>query len=618
MTRIGLTFAVTAVGILGIPAAAQAHIQMSPAVAAPGDSVLFRMLVPGELDQATTRVELQIPADVIPFSFGDTPGWKRETVLAADGAIERVVWTGRAAPDGFVEFSFLAATPEQPGEIQWRALQGYADGQVVRWIGPPDSEEPAAVTVIDADAPLQNAGGEGASEETPPTETETATTTPTETTGGSAAPATTSASSSSSEDGDDWLARTLAILGLVGRGRRARSRAGTKEDGAMSPRALALIVSTGLLASAAAAPAAGAGVAKPTSAPPPPCLSAQITDSASNDDGHHPGTNLVSGWFSEAAGRLQAVIAVRSGEWRPEHDDADFSAYALLFTTGGQTRYVRVRAAQDGSLSYDYGTYPSTGTFVSLGSTIGVVEGSVGSTGYATIDVPAATGATAGAVLAAPFALTYHQIGGAPEWVDHAPGGAGPNDPARGADYVVGSCGGGTPPTRTVAVQLSAPARLTGGGNASVTGSIVPARGGIQVAVTRTAYRSSVVHMTTTMADGTFALTLPVKETTRLRAVAEDIGSQTVTITMRSTVKLSVRRLRSGVTRFTATVRPWLPGRVLLLKTTAFRPTATTRRLRRGKFTFNLRRVTRGRYQAVFIPANGRATRSTSKAVRVR
>jgi hypothetical protein len=380
----------------------------------------------------------------------------------------------------------------------------------------------------------------------------------------------------------------------------------------------ARFIAAGLLTAAALAPTAGAGVAERIAVPPPPCLgTAHVTDPTG--DGHHPGTDVLSAWFAETGGQLQAVITVRSGLWRPEHNDAEIngSAYAVLFSAGGQVRYVRVRAAPDGALTYDYGTYPSTGSFVSQGSTTGVVE--FGFPGNVTINVPAAAGATTGAVLDDPFVLTYDGIsGGVPDWVDHGPGGTSPTDASRGADFVVGSCSGTTTPTRTVAVQLRAPARLTGGGNATATGSVVPARGGVQVAVTRTAYRQSVVHMTTTMADGTFALTLPVKETTRLRAVAEDIGSQTVTITMRSTVKLSVRRLRSGVTRFTAAVRPSLPGRVLLLKTTAFRPTATTRRLRNGRFTINLRRVTRGRYQAVFIPANGRATRSTSRAVRVR
>jgi hypothetical protein len=72
-----------------------------------------------------------------------------------------VTWTGRLAKDGFVQFQFLASTPTKGDQIVWKALQTYSNGDVVRWIGAPDSDNPAAVTKISADAPKENAGGEG-------------------------------------------------------------------------------------------------------------------------------------------------------------------------------------------------------------------------------------------------------------------------------------------------------------------------------------------------------------------------------------------------------------------------------------------------------------------------
>ena len=152
--------ALLAVG--AFPAAAQAHIQVSPKIAAPGDAVKFTVLVPGERDSETVKVELQMPRELLPFSYEETPGWKRSLVKASNGAVERVVWTGRAPSDGFTEFSFLAGTPEKAGDLQFKALQTYADGTVVRWIGAPDSENPAAVVKVDASAAKQNAGGESA------------------------------------------------------------------------------------------------------------------------------------------------------------------------------------------------------------------------------------------------------------------------------------------------------------------------------------------------------------------------------------------------------------------------------------------------------------------------
>ncbi len=188
--------------------AAQAHIQITPTVAAPLDSVKFTLVVPGESEAHTTKVTLQVPADVLPFSFMDPPGWTRKNNLAANGAIETIEWTGELPVDGFVEFSFLAGTPEKPGLILWKAIQEYSDGTIVRWIGEPGSEEPAATTEISADAPLQNAGGEGdeiAGEE------------PTATTGGETGPTTTTAAppESESSSSSDTLARTLSIVALA-------------------------------------------------------------------------------------------------------------------------------------------------------------------------------------------------------------------------------------------------------------------------------------------------------------------------------------------------------------------------------------------------------------------
>jgi uncharacterized protein YcnI len=144
-----------------LAAPASAHVQVRPALAAPGDPVLFEVIVPGESDAKTVEVTLQVPKDVIPFSFNDPPGWERENREASDGSLEAIVWRGEQPSDGFSRFGFLASTPEKEGEIVWKALQRYDDGEIARWIGAPDSDNPAPVTTISASAPRQNAGGEG-------------------------------------------------------------------------------------------------------------------------------------------------------------------------------------------------------------------------------------------------------------------------------------------------------------------------------------------------------------------------------------------------------------------------------------------------------------------------
>jgi uncharacterized protein YcnI len=220
-----LVAAVAAALFLGGGTAAYAHIQVLPTVVAPLDAVKFTMIVPGESAAQTTRVELQLPPNLLPFAWEDVPGWKREIVPGDDPlSLGNVVWTGKLATDGFVEFSFLAGTPEEPGELSWKAIQTYSDGTEVRWVGPPGSEEPAAVTIVDADAPLQNAGGEssGGGEPAEPTETETAETTETEPveteptdTASEDHEGAEAAGESSSGSGEDWVARFLAFIGVA-------------------------------------------------------------------------------------------------------------------------------------------------------------------------------------------------------------------------------------------------------------------------------------------------------------------------------------------------------------------------------------------------------------------
>ncbi len=142
-------------------APAAAHIQVRPAEAAPGDPVLWTVLVPNERDLATTNVELAIPKGVIPFSYEPLPGWTRTLTKNPNQSVRSIVWSGNLKPSEVLVTQFLATTPDQAGPISWKAIQTYSDGQKVRWIGGPGSEEPASVTQISASAPRQNAGGEG-------------------------------------------------------------------------------------------------------------------------------------------------------------------------------------------------------------------------------------------------------------------------------------------------------------------------------------------------------------------------------------------------------------------------------------------------------------------------
>ncbi|HWM11471.1 MAG TPA: hypothetical protein VNO82_19090 [Solirubrobacteraceae bacterium] len=366
----------------------------------------------------------------------------------------------------------------------------------------------------------------------------------------------------------------------------------------------------GLLAAAAmlatAAPAAAA--------PPAPCGGVpQLTDP--EGDGHHINTDIVGGWFSDAAGRLQAVVQLRQGIWEPAHEDSDAAGFALLYSTGGQIRYVRAEAPRGGAVRYDHGTWTSAGGFASAGATTG--EAVAGSRGSVTIDVP---GVPAGTVLARPFALTYDGATGADlHWVDRGPGGVAPDGTEVGADYVAGSCGAPPPgggPGAVSAVQLSAPRRIVGGGRRTISGRVVPAQAGVPVTLGLRTKRSS-QRTLTTRADGTFSVRMRISETTRLRAEAGGIGSQTLTVVVGSKVRIKVRTLRDGDVEVVGRVWPALPGRALLLRSDAVSPRARARP-RNGRFAFRFDHLRRGRYQVVFVPSRGRALRSTSNTGVVR
>jgi uncharacterized protein YcnI len=171
MRRVCLLIGATCTVAAALTGAAAAHVQVLPATVAPGDPTLFTVLVPNERDDQTVQVDLQVPPGVLPFGFEATPGWERSETTKPDGSLDVVTWRGSLPAGEFVRFSFLASPPGEEGTIQWPAVQTYADGTKVRWIGDEGSEEPAAVTVVSAGAASQNAGGEGGGAATGPATT---------------------------------------------------------------------------------------------------------------------------------------------------------------------------------------------------------------------------------------------------------------------------------------------------------------------------------------------------------------------------------------------------------------------------------------------------------------
>jgi uncharacterized protein YcnI len=153
-----LLLLVSAGALIGVPAAS-AHVTVNPNEAAADSFSRFAVRVPSERPTAaTTKIVVQLPKGLFFVSFQPKPGWKRTVTTArlnppvelfGEKQTERVAtvtWEGgKIGPGEFDEFGLSAKVPNTPGkELVFPATQTYSNGEVVRWIGAPDSDTPAS------------------------------------------------------------------------------------------------------------------------------------------------------------------------------------------------------------------------------------------------------------------------------------------------------------------------------------------------------------------------------------------------------------------------------------------------------------------------------------------
>ena len=216
-----MMLAAMAAGLLA-PAAAQAHVTVQPDTAPAGGFTRLDVRVPNERDDAgTTKVDVQLPPGFIAASYEPVPGWKVELTrskaaepidsgegLKSDTQVSRITWTGDGKqgivePGEFQDFGLSLKMPEGKAgdKLTFKALQTYDDGQVVRWIGPEDADEPAPVVTLEAGSA---GGGHGAPAATSGSGSEQ-----------QAAPASAPAAPSEDDGGSDTLAIVAVVLGAL-------------------------------------------------------------------------------------------------------------------------------------------------------------------------------------------------------------------------------------------------------------------------------------------------------------------------------------------------------------------------------------------------------------------
>jgi uncharacterized protein len=163
-----------------------------------------------------------VPPGFLDISTEYMPGWTSKVLTSKlakpvqtdDGEVteqvREIIWTGDGKqglipPGQFVNFSISTEIPGKAGqELTFKVLQYYDNGEVIRWIGSPESETPAPQIDVTAEGGvLQDVAG---SETAPPSPSST----PAE--GGE----TTSAESSSSASASKGLGIAALILGALG------------------------------------------------------------------------------------------------------------------------------------------------------------------------------------------------------------------------------------------------------------------------------------------------------------------------------------------------------------------------------------------------------------------
>ena len=143
---------------LALPGSAQAHVTLQPDEAPAGGFARLDVRVPNERDDAsTTKVEVKFPAGFEHVSIEPVPGWSAKvTKSKSTEQVSTITWTGtegRIRPGEFQDFGLSVGLPDEPGEsLTFKALQTYSSGEVVRWIGAPDADEPAPQVKLTAEA----------------------------------------------------------------------------------------------------------------------------------------------------------------------------------------------------------------------------------------------------------------------------------------------------------------------------------------------------------------------------------------------------------------------------------------------------------------------------------
>ena len=166
MTRVALL----AVCVLALAASgASAHVEVRPERAPAGGDARLTFEVENERTDAATRaIVIQMPPGVTSAKALSVRGWRPTTTGGPGGRLTLTAPPGRELTgEQKGRFRLLVGLPRSEGAtLTFKVLQRYDDGDVVRWIGPAGTSEPAPTLKLTAAAEP---------EATPPGDSETTT-----------------------------------------------------------------------------------------------------------------------------------------------------------------------------------------------------------------------------------------------------------------------------------------------------------------------------------------------------------------------------------------------------------------------------------------------------------
>ena len=129
-------------------AAASAHVEIKPPRAPAGDEARLTFEIPNERpDAATERIVIQMPRGVTSVEGLALRGWRLAT-RPQTGNVRRATLTapsGRELTgDERARFRMRIGLPPREGAtLTFKVLQEYDSGEIVRWLGPEGTSEPA-------------------------------------------------------------------------------------------------------------------------------------------------------------------------------------------------------------------------------------------------------------------------------------------------------------------------------------------------------------------------------------------------------------------------------------------------------------------------------------------